>query len=81
MVYNSSKGYDIFMTASLPPDDKQDWTVDPQGEGSEVYCTLSSCFFACKMYRPLKTDEADKDVQLATNSAATVFGGFRIYET
>ena len=49
MVYNSSKGYDVFMSASLPPDDKQDWTVDPTGEGSEVYCTINSCYFTCKM--------------------------------
>ena len=81
MVYNSSKGYDVFMTASIPPDDKQDWTVDPAGEGSEVYCTIGSCFFTCKMQRPLTTSESDKDVQFSKNSAPTVFGGFRIYET
>lgn len=81
MVYNSSKGYDVFMTASIPPDDKQDWSVDPVGEGSEVYCTIDSCYFSCKMQRPLATSESDKDVQFSTKSALTVFGGFRIYET
>ena len=51
MVYNSSKGYDVFMSASLPPDTSQDWTINPLGEGSDVYCTLESCFFQCQMQR------------------------------
>ena len=35
MVFNSSKGYNVFMTASLPPDTSQDWIIHPMGEDGQ----------------------------------------------
>ena len=81
-VHNSSKGYVTFMSASLVADAGQDWTVEELTKdqfGSGVTCTVTTCTFKCQMQRKLKTEETDKDVQMAIGDEETVLGGYRLY--
>ena len=51
------------MTGTIAPDAEQDWKIESTEEqGSDIYCTVTSCFFNCQMKRKLKTKENYKDV-------------------
>ena len=71
------------MSASLVADAGQDWTVKELTKdqfGSGVTCTVTTCTFKCQMQRKLKTEETDKDVQMAIGDEETVLGGYRLYQ-
>lgn len=78
-VFNSGRGYLDMLANSIVADPEQDWNM--ASYGSTVLCDVTNCYFTCQMKRKLSTEESDKDLQLAIGNEATVFGGFRIYES